>query len=81
MTVWAIRKSRKEDSINGQDVALIETGKTPKAFIQEQVRKSRNVTHFMKGNRRKNSQDAIQTLRADDHFAKFDLETGPIIEF
>ena len=45
------------------------------------MRKSWNATHFMKGDRSKNSQDAgLQTLWAEDRFATLDLKTSPIIE-
>jgi hypothetical protein len=81
MTVWAIWKSRNKYSINDQDVAPIETGETLKELIREQVRKSWNATRFMKGDRRKNSQDALRTLWAEGRLAKFDLKTGPIVEF
>ena len=81
MIVWAIWKSRNKYSINDQDIAPIKTGETLKALIWEQVRKSWNATRFMKGDRRKNSHDVIQTLWAEDCFAKFDLKTGPVVEF
>ena len=78
MTVWALWKSRNKYSM---DVAPIETSVTLKVLIREQVRKSWNATRFMKGDRRKNSQDAIRSLWAENRFAKFDLKTGPVVEF
>ena len=45
------------------------------------MRKSWNATRFIEGGRRETSQHALRVLWAEDRFVRFDLETGPFIEF
>jgi len=52
-----------------------------KDLIQDLVRKSWNETHFMEEGRKKARQCKFHQLWAEDHLTKFDLKTGPTVNF
>ena len=83
MTIWAIRKSRDNNTILNQDVTRSETRETLKELLQDLIRKSWNATRFMEGGRKTTRQRELRTRWADKSCAVFDsgLKTGLTVDF
>jgi len=81
MTIWAIWKSRNENTINDQDVVLNETRETLKEMISNTIRNSWTATRFMEPTMRLISQRKLRSLWGDESVV--DLGTGPypIVDF
>ena len=83
LTIWAIWKSRYNNTINNQDVELSEATRTLKELIRDLMRKRWNTMRFLEDTVaawRMSGQRALKTLWADGHLTKFDPKTGPDID-